>query len=169
MKHLLGVLLVLLLYVSAVQPQKSASQPTPQAGLDAGSAELVTLTKAWTEAINAKDRAKLEELMAPEFALYGWNGELWSPRSQWLDNLFNHMELKESAWTTRELAPKVYGDFAIVTAAGTGFGTFDGHPFNWNVVVLDTGRRTKGRWQVVARNSCRVSPTSASTSSPCTG
>jgi ketosteroid isomerase-like protein len=34
--------------------------------------ELVTVTNAWTDAINTKDRAKLDELMAPEYALYGW-------------------------------------------------------------------------------------------------
>jgi len=169
MKQLLTVFIVLLFCVSPVQPQKSASQPTSQPGLDAASAELVTLTNAWTDAINAKDRAKLEALMAPEFALYGWNGELWAPRSQWLDTLLNHMELKENAWTMRELAPKVYGDFAIVTAVGTAIYSSDGHPVNLNVVVVDTWRRTNGRWQVVARNSCRVSPTSASTASPCTG
>jgi len=42
----------------------------------------VTLTNAWNDAINAKDHAKLEALMAPEFALFGWNGEQWRPRSQ---------------------------------------------------------------------------------------
>ena len=63
MKQLLAVFLVLLFYVSPVEPQKSASQPASQTGLDAGSAELVTLTNAWTDASNAKDRAKLEALM----------------------------------------------------------------------------------------------------------
>jgi ketosteroid isomerase-like protein len=168
MKQLLAVFILLLFCVPPVQPQKSASQPTSPAGLDAGSAELVTLTNAWTDASNAKDRAKLEALMAPEFALYGWNGELWAPRSEWLDNLLNHMEIKEP-WTMRELAPKVYGDFAIVTAVGTAAYTSDGHLFKLNVAVVDTWRRTNGRWQVVARNSCRISSTSASTTSPCTG
>jgi hypothetical protein len=87
MKQLLAVFLVLLFYVSPVQPQKSASQPTAPAGLDASSAELVTLTNAWTDAINANDRARLEALLAPEFAPYGWNGELWAARSQWLHNV----------------------------------------------------------------------------------
>jgi hypothetical protein len=87
MKQLLAIFLALFFYVSPVQPQKSASQPTPQAGPEAASAELVTLTNAWTEAINANDRAKLEALMAPEFAAYGWNGELWATRSRWLDNV----------------------------------------------------------------------------------
>jgi hypothetical protein len=63
MKQVLAVFLGLLFSAASLQPQKSASQPTSPAGLDAGSAELVTLTNAWTDASNAKDRAKLEALM----------------------------------------------------------------------------------------------------------
>jgi hypothetical protein len=77
MKQLLAVFLVLPFYVWPVQAQKTASQPASQAGRDAASAELVTLTNAWTQAINANDRVKLEALMAPEFAAYGWNGKLF--------------------------------------------------------------------------------------------
>jgi len=137
--------------VSPVQPQRLASQPISQAGLDAAAAELVTLTNAWTEAINAKDRAKLEALMAPEYALYGWSGEVWAPRSQWLDNLFHHIKIREN--TLRELSPRVYGDFAIVTSVGTWAGTFDGDSFNQKTIVVDTWRRMNGRWQVVTRTS----------------
>lgn len=165
MKQLLVVFLAFLFYVSPVQPQKSASQPTLQVGLDAASAELVTSTDAWTAAINAKDRAKLDALMAPEFVLYGWRGEQWAARSQWLDNLFNHIEIKEN--TLRDVSPRVYGDFAIVTSVGTWAGTRDGRAFDVNTIVVDTWRRMNGRWQVVARNSCRISSASASTASPC--
>jgi hypothetical protein len=52
MKKILAVLLALLFYASAVQPQKLASQPTSKAGPGAASAELVTLTNSWNEAIN---------------------------------------------------------------------------------------------------------------------
>jgi ketosteroid isomerase-like protein len=159
MKQLLAGFLVLLFCVSPVRPQK-ASQPTSQAGIDAASAELVTLTIAWTEAINAKDHAKLEALMAPEFAVYGWSGELWAPRSQWLDNLFNHIKIKEN--TVREVSPRVYGDFAIVTSVGTWAGASDGHSFDLRTIVVDTWRKTNGQWQVVTRTSCRRRSTSAS-------
>jgi ketosteroid isomerase-like protein len=89
--------------------------------------------------------------MAPEYALYGWSGELSAPRSQWLDNLFNHVKIREN--TLRELTPRVYGDFAIVTSVGTWAGTWDGEPFNQKTIVVDTWRRTNGRWQVVTRTS----------------
>ncbi len=162
MKQLLAVFLVLFFYASPLQPQSPVSQPTSQAGLDATSAELVTLTNAWTEAINANDRAKLEALVAPEFAAYGWNGELWAVRSPWLDNVHFY-----SGNTLREISPRVYGDFAIVTSVATFVVTYDGHPSNITAVLVDTWRRTNGRWQVVTRTICRTGSTSSSPASPC--
>jgi ketosteroid isomerase-like protein len=158
MKQLLAVFLVLLFYVSPVQPRQSASQPASQAGLDAAPAELATLTNAWTAAINANDRAKLGALVAPEFAAYGWNGELWATRSQWLDNVHSYSEN-----TLHEISPRVYGDFAIVTSVATFVVTDNGHPSNLKAILVDTWRRMNGRWQVVTRTICRVSPTSFST------
>jgi len=162
MKQLLAVFLVLLFYVSPVQPQKSASQPASQAGRDAVSAELVTLTNAWTEAINVNDHAKLDAFLAPEFAAYGWNGELWATRSQWLDNVHFYSENALHA-----ISPRIYGDFAIVTSVTTFVITRDGQPSKKTSILVDTWRSTNGRWQVVTRTICRASSTAASTPSPC--
>ena len=162
MKQLLAVFLVLLFYMSPVQPQKSTSQPTSPTDLNAPSAELVTLTNAWTEAINANDRAKLDTLLAPEFAAYGWNGELWATRSQWLDNVQFYSEN-----ALHEIAPRAYGDFAIVTSVTTFVFAHNGHPANETSILVDTWRRTNGRWQVVTRTICRTSSTSTSTARPC--
>ena len=162
MKKLLAVFLVLLFSVSAVQPQESASQPTSQAGPDAASAELVTLTNSWNDAINANDRAKLEAFLTPEFAAYGWSGELWSTRSQWLDNVHLYSEN-----TLHGISPRVYGDFAIVTSVAAFVVTSDGHPSNKTSILADTWRRMNGRWQVATRTICRAGSTSTSTASPC--
>jgi ketosteroid isomerase-like protein len=163
MKQLLAIFLVILFGMSPVQAQKSASQPTSQEGLDAASAELVTLTNAWTEAINANDRVKLEALMAPEFAAYGWDGELWAARPQWLGNvrLFSENAL-------HGISPRVYGDFAIVTSVTTFIVTYDGHPpSNKTSILVDTWRRMNGRWLVVTRTICRTGSASASAANPC--
>jgi hypothetical protein len=64
MKQVLALFLGLLCSALSLQPPKPVGQPTSPAGVDAGSAELVTLTNAWTDASNSKDRAKLEALMA---------------------------------------------------------------------------------------------------------
>ena len=79
MKQLLTVLLALLFYVSSGLGQQPASQAAVQSRPSTASTELVTLTKTWTDAMNAKDHAKIEQLVAPEFALYRWNGEPRAP------------------------------------------------------------------------------------------
>jgi ketosteroid isomerase-like protein len=168
MKQLLVVLLVFLFYASPLQPQKSTSQPPAQTGPDAASAEIVALTNSWNDAINAKDHAKLEALMAPEFALYGWNGKVLAPRPRWLDNL-DHIQIKE--YTVRDVSARAYGEFATVTSvctwAGTWTGPYEGTSFDFKSIMVDTWRRANGKWQVVARSSCSPTPASASTTSPC--
>ena len=167
MKQLLAVFLGLLFY-APLEPQGPVSQPATQAGMDTAAAELVKLTHAWTEAAIAKDHAKLEALLAPEFALYGWNGELLAPRRDWLDNV-DHIQVKEL--TVVDISARAYGEFAVVTSHGTWAGADDrdGRPFNFHVVMVDTWRRANRRWQVVARNSCRLSSAPASSASPCNG
>jgi hypothetical protein len=76
MKQLLVVSPALLFCASPAHPQQPTNPPAAQAGQDTASAELMTFTKAWTDAMNAKDRAKLEALVAPEFAFYRWDGAL---------------------------------------------------------------------------------------------
>jgi Domain of unknown function (DUF4440) len=163
MKRLLIVLLTLL-YVSPIQAQQSPHSPATQAGPDTTSAELVTLTKIWTDAMNAKDHAKLEALVAPEFGLYRWNGELMTQRLDWLDFLY-HTEIKE--YTVRDISARAYGEFGVVTLVCTWIGVHDGASFDIHSVMVDTWRRSSGKWQVVSRNSCTPTPASAGTPDPC--
>jgi Domain of unknown function (DUF4440) len=163
-KQLLVASLALLFYVSSGLAQQPASQATPQATQDTVSPELVTLTKTWTDAINAKDHAKIEELVAAEFGLYRWNGELMSQRPDWLDFLY-HTEIKE--YTVRDIRAKAYGDFGVVTLVCTWSGIRNGGAFDVHAVMVDTWHRTNGKWQVIARNSCTPTADSAGTAEPC--
>jgi ketosteroid isomerase-like protein len=162
MKRALALFLGLLFSTSFLQPQRPVGRPTLQTSVNTAPAELVTMTNAWTEAINANDRAKLETVMAPEYAAYGWNGELWAARSQWLDNV--HCYRKN---TLHEISPRVYGDFAIVTSVATFVFTHEGHSSDETSILVDTWRMTNGRWQVVTRTICRTGSNSSSTASPC--
>jgi len=168
MKQLLVTVLSLIFCALPLQSQQPASQLATQAGQDAASAELLTLTNAWTDAINANDHAKLETLMAPEFALYRWNGEVLSRRPQWLDNL-DHIEINE--FTVRDVSARTYGEFATVTSictwAGTWHGVYDGTFFDFKSIMVDTWPRMDGKSKVVARNSCSPTHASADTPSPC--
>lgn len=164
MKQLPAVAMALLFSASSGLTQQTPSPSAEHAAPDAASAELVTLTKDWADAMNAKDHTKLEALIAPEFALYRWNGERMAPRSDWLDFLY-HTEIKE--YSVRNISARAYGDFGLVTLVCTWTGSHNGIPFDLHSVMVDTWRRTSGRWQVVARSSCTPTPASAGTPNPC--
>src|SRR6266496_5520111 len=116
----------------------TAQQKTTQATQYTTETKLVALTNEWTEAINRKDRKTLDELMSPEYALYAWNGKMLASRPVWLDNLFSHITIEKN--TLIDLAPRVYGDFAIITSKGDWIGVFDGQHFNKKCIVVDTWR-----------------------------
>jgi len=165
-EQLLVISLAFLFYASPADAQQPANLPGEQAVQDTASAELVKLTNAWTGAAIAKDHAKLEALLAPEFALYRWDGAVMAPRSEWLDNV-DHIQIKEL--TVRDISARAYGEFAVVTSHGiwAGADDRDRRPFNFHVIIVDTWRRTNGKWQAVARSSCRLNSDAASAASPC--
>lgn len=126
------------------------SQAVPQ-DKNSEAAELVELTNEWTDAINSRNRQRLDALMASDFALYHWNGQLGAPRAQWLDNLFNHIKITKNTLT--DAAPQVYGDFGVVTSVGDWIGTFDSKSFSQKCIVVDTWRKIDTQWKVVRRTS----------------
>ena len=143
----LAALSVALLFWTARQGATQTTQDTTET-------KLVALANEWTEAINRKDREKLDELMAPEYALYAWDGKLLASRPVWLDNLFSHITIeKKNASADLHWAPRVYGDFAIITSKGDWIGAFDGRHFNQKCIVVDTWRMLNGHWKVVTRTS----------------
>lgn len=145
-------LAILLATAAGQQPQQTTAPNPEMPRLLAGQeGKLVALTNEWTEAINSRDRAKLDELMAPDYALYSWNGKLLAPRSQWLDNLFTHITIEKN--TLFDIFPRLYGDVAIMTSKGDWIGTFDGRHFKKKCTVVDTWRNIEGRWRVVNRTS----------------
>src|SRR5579872_766064 len=131
--------------------RKSERSQAVEQDKNSDAAKLVGLTNEWTDAINTGNKQKLDALMASDFALYHWNGELAAPRLRWLDNLFNHIKIKKNTLT--DTAPQVYGDFAVVTSVGDWIGTFDDRPFASKCIVVDTWRITDNQWKVVRRTS----------------
>ena len=142
--HLLATVFPLFFLVVTSQ---RAAKPTQ----DMPGTKLVSLTNEWTDAINKKDRKKLDELMAPEFALYHWNGNVWASRSEWLEYLLAHTTIEKN--TLIDPAPHVYGDVAIVTSKRDWAGIIDGEHFSQKCLVVDTWRSFGGHWQVVGRTS----------------
>jgi hypothetical protein len=65
------------------------------------------------------------------------------------------------------ISARAYGDVGVVTLVCTWTGVHNGSPFDLHSVMVDTWRRTNGRWQVVSRSSCTPTPASAGTPNPC--
>ena len=116
-------------------------------------AQLVDLSKSWSTAMNGHDRAKLEELMAPEFVLHKWDNTRSIARAVWFDFLFNHIKISEFEQTA--MVARVYGDVGVVTSKfPITRGTFDDKPMGeLHGYLMDVWRRTNGDWKVVSRTS----------------
>jgi hypothetical protein len=134
-KQILVASLALLFYAFSAKTQQPPNPPATQIRSDPSSDELVTATKTWTQAMNDKDHAKLEALVAPGFALYRWNGYRMAQRSDWLDFIYN-TEIKE--YTMRDINAKAYGDFGVVTSVCTWTGVHGGATFDIHSVMVDT-------------------------------
>jgi ketosteroid isomerase-like protein len=114
--------------------------------------ELKQLTLDWIDAINAKDRPKLEKLMSPDFVLSAWDGSWKAERARWLDNLFHVIDIQ--AYTHSGISAQVYGDVAAVTSNWywRGIrGTDEKKPFEEHGYVVDVWRRDGNSWRVVSR------------------
>jgi len=116
-------------------------------------AQLVDLSTSWSTAMNSHDRAKLEELMAPEFELHKWDNTRKIARAVWFDFLFNQIKISEFEHTA--IVARVYGDVGVVTSKfPITRGTFDDKPMGeLHGYLMDVWRRTNGHWQVVSRTS----------------
>jgi hypothetical protein len=153
MKFLISVCIVALCACEKLAAQQaapsSAAQTSPPGSLET---ELVLLTNQWTDAILAKDRSKLDTLMAPDFTLHGWDGSWHVERARWLENLFQSIDIAE--YRHSAIVPHIYGDVAAITSKWYWRGArernekklFDEHGY-----VVDVWRRANGRWQVVSR------------------
>lgn len=128
---------------------------TPISGTATFSDEALTLkqlTHEWIDAINTKDRAKLDRLMAPDFVLSGWDGSWQVERARWLDNLFHVIDIQD--YSHSGISAQVYGDVAAVTSnwywRGVR-GTDEKKPFEERGYVVDVWRRDGKAWRVVSR------------------
>ena len=149
MKSIVLLCVLLLAVPVSLNAEELADSNAAPSGAEA---ELLSFTNAWTEAINAKNRSKLDELMAPEFTLHAWDDSWQVARAEWLENLFSSYDIKE--YHHSAIVPHVYGDVAMVASRWYWRGTrgvTEKKPFEEHGYVVDVWRRRGNRWQVVSR------------------
>jgi ketosteroid isomerase-like protein len=112
--------------------------------------ELITLSTQWNEAVERKDEAALEQLLADEFYVSSPGDLKPVNRSEWIKNA---VELDWHNMRFNNLKVDFYGDTAIVTGLlEFRVTTKSGIPVVTNSQVTDVWIKRNGRWQVASRH-----------------
>ena len=125
--------------------------PSEVFGQQSGSEqELISLSTQWNEAVERKDEAALEQLLADEFYVSSPGDPKLVNRSEWIKNA---VELDWHNMRYNNLKVDFYGDTAVVT------GLLDfrvttklGIPIITNSQVTDVWIKRNSRWQVASRH-----------------
>ena len=103
------------------------------------------LAKAWL----AGDRARIEQIIAPEWRLTLPDGSR-TDRAVVLAQVFETGAHKIRRLEVDEVDARVFGEAAIVTGRTHSVGESDGTPYDVYIRFTDTFIRRDGRWQAVA-------------------
>ena len=125
---------------------------------DPATAKFRALEEAWTAAIKAQDRAKLEEFLRPEYTLTAAvvGGLTTMDRASWLKYAVTTYVIHEFQFN--ELVVREYGDTAVVSSRYTQKATFNGADLSAEFFITDVWVKTGEKWQVSARYSSRPGP-----------
>ena len=111
---------------------------------------LIELQNDWMDSWRRDDRARLEELLAPEFTLTSARSDRIVDRAAWLRLLD---QVKAESFEYSDFLVHVFGDAAVVKSRLSQVATVAGQPWNETFMLTDVWVRRNGRWQVVARHS----------------
>lgn len=122
------------------------------------------LSNRWMQAWVRKDRAALEESLAPDFALIvSANPTQRLGRADWLATAGTRYTCSEFRY--RDVQVRDLGPVAVMSSIAEFTAEIDGIPRTGPLFLTDVWRRSDdGRWQVCARYSSHPEPTSASSS-----
>ena len=115
-------------------------------------AELARLEQEWMEAMQARDRERLEELVADgfRFTAIHLNPEPMT-REQWMGAAMEGYRITTFAY--EEMDVDVFGDTGVIHARYSQIASYATVNLSNVFRLTDVWSRIDGRWQVVARHS----------------
>jgi ketosteroid isomerase-like protein len=118
--------------------------------------ELAELEQAWMQAMEDRDEARLEELVAPGFRFTALHlaPEPMS-REQWMGAAMGGYHIVSFAFQSMDI--DVFGDTAVIHARYSQIANFNAVNLSHGYRLTDVWARIGGRWQVVARHSSILS------------
>jgi ketosteroid isomerase-like protein len=118
--------------------------------------ELAALEEEWMSAMQARDAARLEELVAHGFRFTALHlaPEPMS-REQWMGAAMGGYHIVSFAFQSKDI--DVFGDTAVIHARYSQIANYDAVDLSHGYRLTDVWARIDGRWQVVARHSSILS------------
>jgi ketosteroid isomerase-like protein len=118
--------------------------------------ELAELEQAWMQAMEDRDEARLEELVATGFRFTALHlaPEPMS-REQWMGAAMGGYHIVSFAFQSMDI--DVFGDSAVIHARYSQIANFNAVDLSHGYRLTDVWARIDGRWQVVARHSSILS------------
>ena len=110
--------------------------------------ELVGLSNELVRAVQERDAARLDTMLAREFTLLGAAGEL--DREELIAAAAGRYAIEDFGY--EEIDPEVYGDTAVVVSRYRQTATLDGRDVSARLHVTDVWIRRDARWQIVRRH-----------------
>jgi ketosteroid isomerase-like protein len=121
--------------------------------------EIRQLVERYDNALNHKDVAVVEQLLAPEYVYFSSKGEVRS-RQSLLDELLSPKYILASAERTEVKVYQTSGT-AVVSSRWKGQGAYDGQPFHDDQRCSIILARDKQQWLVVSEHCTQIVPTKA--------
>lgn len=114
--------------------------------------ELTAAEREWMEAVQRKDLAALERIVAPEYVYTASGHGRWS-RQRWMETVPIY-DIHRFAFHAVDV--RAYGDVAAVLAHYEQEASVAGARRSGEFLLTDVWVRRNGAWQVVARSSIMV-------------
>lgn len=154
MRRIGGWSLALLLVALAMPAAQASGVPAAGNARSRVERELLALETAWDDAVAAKDRAKLEEILAEDFIMINANGSV-STRSEMLDWVMAP-GVKVEPFQTEDVRVRIYGNTALLSGWFSLRGTSNGEPFEATSRYTDVYVRSGGKWRAVLGQATRL-------------
>jgi ketosteroid isomerase-like protein len=118
--------------------------------------ELAALEQGWMQAMEDRDEARLDELVAPGFRFTALHlaPEPMS-REQWMGAAMGGYHIVSFAFESMDI--DVVGDTAVIHARYSQIANYDAVDLSHGYRLTDVWARIDGHWQVVARHSSILS------------
>jgi ketosteroid isomerase-like protein len=124
--------------------------------IDDDQARILDLENAWNRAVQAKDTAGLDMLLAPELVYVGMEGKLMS-KAEYLASVKSQLE-HPARVVTESMKVHVFGAAAIVDGVYRENGMKKGKPYTLRARFIDTWVRRRDSWVCVASDGTVMGP-----------